>query len=216
VGIYINCIGHRCYSIYRVKSQEIVDYIQHWILFSPVEKSISYNKLLTHAVEDLLPKNVLLDVMSLQELPEFDQEADISDRLNIPEPVIKFRNKLALADSFIIISPEYNYCCSRGLKNALDWISCGKDSPIEEKPIALLGTYPVVWGTVRMHQAFTPLFELLETAPVKIPTALKLIVKEKFDRQGKLVDEKTICLIKKKLNKLLVITNNCKKKEAIS
>jgi len=191
-----------------------VDCKQQWTLLSQGGKSISYNKLVVHAVEELLPQNVKLDILSIQELPVFDPDDGITTHMKIPEPVIQFKNKLALADSIILISPEYNYCCSGGLKNAMDWIKCGKDSPLVEKPIALIGTYPGVWGTVRMHEAFTPLFEMLEIATVKEPTALKHIVDEKFDRQGKLVDQKSICLIKKKLNTLLDFTNNCKKKES--
>jgi NAD(P)H-dependent FMN reductase len=51
------------------------------------------------------------------------------------EPAKKWLAKLAEADGFILVTPEYNRSTSGVLKNALDYI----DFQMEKKPVALVG-----------------------------------------------------------------------------
>ncbi|MEO8793943.1 MAG: NAD(P)H-dependent oxidoreductase, partial [Daejeonella sp.] len=102
----------------------------------------------------------------------------------------------------VIVSPEYNYSIPGGLKNAIDWASRGEDSPIRNKPLALMGATPGMWGTVRMQTAFLPVIETMAMKSVQKPEILLAQANKKFDENGNLTDEKAKELISKKLQGL--------------
>ncbi len=65
-----------------------------------------------------------------------------------------------------------------------------------------MGATPGMWGTVRMQMAFQPVFIFLDMKPVFKPEVLIAQAANKFNEQGQLTDEKTIELVKKKLQAL--------------
>ncbi|MBL0356878.1 MAG: NAD(P)H-dependent oxidoreductase [Chitinophagaceae bacterium] len=158
----------------------------------------SYNTILLNAVKELLPAEVTLELLSIDGLPLYNGDFDIPDVTQRPAAVVDFRNGLEHADGLIIVSPEYNYSIPGGLKNAIDWASRGTDSPIIQKPVALMGVTPGLWGTVRMQLAFQPVFQALGMQQTK-PEILVSQAKAKFDTEGKLTDEDTRKLIIKQL-----------------
>lgn len=175
---------------------------QHWTGISGSLRKDSFNTWLLNAVTDLLPGGVTMEVLSIADLPLYNADDDLPLTEKRPEVVEQFRSGLAKADGIVIVSPEYNYSIPGGLKNAIDWASRGTDSPLLRKPVALLGATPGMWGTVRMQQAFQPLFLFLEMIPVYKPEVLIAQAKSKFDAKGKLVDEKSVEIVKKKLENL--------------
>lgn len=158
----------------------------------------SYNTMLLNALMDLLPENVLLEILSFSNLPVYNGDLDIPDVDKRPDAVNTFRAELEKADGLVIVSPEYNYSIPGGLKNAIDWASRGKDSPLLNKTVALMGVTTGMWGTVRMQLAFQPVFLTLGMKQIK-PEILIAQAKNKFDAAGKLIDEPTATLIKKQL-----------------
>ena len=78
-----------------------------------------------------------------------------------------------------------------------------------------MGATPGMWGTVRMQQAFHPLFQFLNMQPVYQPEVLIAQAKEKFDAQGKLKDEKAKTIIQKKLENLKQLTEKCIEKVGV-
>jgi chromate reductase, NAD(P)H dehydrogenase (quinone) len=185
----------------------------HWAGMSGSLRKESFNTWLLHAVQELLPEGVTMDIISIAEIPLYNADLDLPSENERPGNVMAFRQALAKADGVVIVSPEYNYSIPGGLKNAIDWASRGEDSPLLKKPVALLGATPGMWGTVRMQQAFHPLFQYLNMRPVYQPEVLIAQAKEKFDEKGKLKDEKAKEIIKKKLNNLKQLTEKCKKEE---
>jgi chromate reductase, NAD(P)H dehydrogenase (quinone) len=119
--------------------------------------------------------------------------------------VQQFREVLATADGFVFVSPEYNYSIPGGLKNAIDWASRGEDSPLLNKPVAVMGATPGMWGTVRMQTAFLPVFTFLNMKPVLKPEVLVAQASKKFDAKGKLIDDKAKDLVGQKLEALRVL-----------
>ncbi len=158
----------------------------------------SYNTMLLHAVKELLPENVSMEIVSIAELPLYNGDYDPPIAQERPAMVTAFREALAKAAGLVIVSPEYNYSIPGGLKNAIDWASRGEDSPLLKKPVALMGATPGLWGTVRMQLAIQPVFLTLGMRQVK-PEILVSQAKAKFDESGKLIDEGARGLIIKQM-----------------
>ena len=162
----------------------------------------SFNTSLLHAAKELLPEGVSLEIISIADIPLYNSDLDIPAASERPESVTVFREALAKADGIVIASPEYNYSIPGLLKNAIDWASRGKDSPILGKAVALMGATPGLWGTVRMQQAFLPVFQYLDMKPAQKPEILVAQANQKFDENGKLTDETTRKLLSQKMQTL--------------
>jgi chromate reductase len=180
--------------------------MHHHIQLVGISGSLRQRSLNTHlinAVNDCLPEGVSLEIISIADIPLYNADLDIPAVSQRPEPVNRFRDALAKAEGIVIASPEYNYSIPGGLKNAIDWASRGADSPLLGKPVALMGASPGLMGTVRMQLAFLPVFQFLDMKPVHKPEVLVSQATQKFDENGKLVDEKTLELIKRKIQGLI-------------
>ena len=162
----------------------------------------SLNTSLLNAVKELLPEGVSMEIATIAGIPLYNADQDLPAVDERPEAVSRFRDALAKADGIVIVSPEYNYSIPGGLKNAIDWASRGKDSPIVGKAVALMGATPGLWGTVRMQQAFLPVFQYLDMKPANKPEILVAQANKKFDDNGKLTDETTRGLVRQKLETL--------------
>lgn len=163
----------------------------------------SYNALLLKVAGSLLPEGIEFEIVPFDDIPVYNADDDLPAVETRPDSVTKFRTALTSADAFIIASPEYNYSIPGGLKNAIDWASRGKDSPLMHKPVALMGATQGMWGTVRMQTAFLPVFTFLNMNPVLQPEVLVAQAQNKFDEDGNLTDEMAIGIIKKKIENLI-------------
>jgi chromate reductase, NAD(P)H dehydrogenase (quinone) len=174
----------------------------HLIGMSGSLRKNSFNTFLLHAVQELLPENVTMGIVSIAAQPLYNADLDLPLATERPAVIQQFRKVLAAADGLVIVSPEYNYSIPGGLKNAIDWASRGEDSPLLNKPVAVMGATPGMWGTVRMQTAFLPVFTFLNMKPVLKPEILIAQATKKFDAQGKLTDDKAKDLIRRKLQVL--------------
>lgn len=149
----------------------------------------SHNTALLIAAQSLLPPDVSMDLVDIGLLPLYNADLE-SDG---PLPVVEaFRERLAKADAIVIASPEYNYSVPGVLKNALDWASRGKESPLQRKPVAIMGASPGPMGTVRMQMHLRQIFLFNDMRPVNKPEVFVNSAKTKFNEQNILTDEKTI------------------------
>ena len=162
----------------------------------------SYNTMLLKAASQLLPTDVSMEIVSIDNIPLYNADLDLPAAKERPESVDHFRKMLTDADGILISSPEYNYSIPGGLKNAIDWASRGEDSPLLHKPIAVIGATPNLWGTVRMQIAFHAVFLFLDMKPVYKPEVLVAQAEKKFDKDGNLIDETTKKLVRQKLEAL--------------
>ena len=186
----------------------------HFVGISGSLRKGSFNTLLLHTANALLPQDVTMEIASIADIPLYNADLDLPASKERPQPVAAFRNILAKADGLVIVSPEYNYSIPGGLKNAIDWASRGEDSPLLRKPTAVMGATPGLWGTVRMQSAFHAVFQFLDMKAVLKPEVLIAQANTKFDSNGKLTDEKAADLIKRKLQALkeLILTLHPDKK----
>jgi len=162
----------------------------------------SYNTMLLKAALQLLPPNVSMEIISIEDIPLYNADLDLPAAKQRPKTVEHFRKMLTDADGILISSPEYNYSIPGGLKNAIDWASRGEDSPLLRKPIAVIGATTGLWGTTRMQLAFHNVFLYLDMKPVYKPEVLVAQAEKKFDKNGNLIDEMAKKLLKQKLESL--------------
>ena len=162
----------------------------------------SYNTMLLKAALQLLPTDVSMEIISIEDIPLYNADLDLPSSKQRPRPVEHFRKMLTDADGILISSPEYNYSIPGGLKNAIDWASRGEDSPLLRKPVAVIGATTGLWGTTRMQLAFHNVFLFLDMKPVYKPEVLVAQAEKKFDKNGNLIDELTKKILKQKLEAL--------------
>jgi chromate reductase len=174
----------------------------HFVGISGSLRKGSYNTGLLNTAFELLPEGVSMEIADISDIILYNGDLDLPEVNERPAPVIRFRDILARADGLVIASPEYNYSIPGGLKNAIDWASRGEDSPLLNKPVAVMGATPGMWGTVRMQTAFNQVFQFLNMKPVFKPEVLIAQAKNKFDSNAKLTDEKSRELVKRKLQAL--------------
>ena len=162
----------------------------------------SFNTMLLKAASQVLPFNVSMEIISIEDIPLYNADLDLPSAKQRPQPVEHFRKMLTDADGILISSPEYNYSIPGGLKNAIDWASRGEDSPLLRKPVAVIGATTGLWGTTRMQLAFHNVFLFLDMKPVYKPEVMVAQTEKKFDKTGNLIDEISKKLLKQKLEAL--------------
>lgn len=162
----------------------------------------SYNTSLLHIAKELLPEGVTMDIFPIGDLPLYNADLDIPAAKERPSSVQAFRDLLTKSSGLVIASPEYNYGIPGVLKNAIDWASRGTDSPLLQKPVAIMGATIGMWGTVRMQLDFLNIFLYLNMKPVYKPEVLIAQAQHKFDEQGNLKDDAAKDLIRQKLQAL--------------
>jgi chromate reductase, NAD(P)H dehydrogenase (quinone) len=156
----------------------------------------SYNKALLRAAADLLPKDLDLDIFDIDGIPGFNQDIEAE----MPVKVKEFKSKIRDADGILIATPEYNYSVPGVLKNAIDWASRPYgDNAFDGKPVAIMSASIGMFGGARAQYHLRQMFVFLNMHPVNGPEVMVTFAQDKFDADGKLVDENT----KKYLSQLL-------------
>lgn len=87
-------------------------------IFAGSLRKESFSKKIAHAVVDMAPEGYYFKIISLDDLPIYNQDFDDDD--NTPESYAKFRKEVEDLDGVIFITPEYNRSIPGVLKNALD------------------------------------------------------------------------------------------------
>ena len=156
----------------------------------------SYNKALLRSAAELVPDDMQLEISDLEGIPPFNQDTE----QNMPNKVREFKTKIREADGILIATPEYNFSVPGVLKNAIDWASRPYgDNPFDGKPVAIMSASPGMLGgaNAQFHLRQTCVF--LNMYPINKPLVIVTFAQDKFDADGKLVDDNT----KKFLRQLL-------------
>lgn len=168
----------------------------------------SYNKALLNAAVELAPKNIKLEVFSLEEIPPFNQ--DLETRL--PEKIRRFKAKIRAADAVLIATPEYNYSVSGVLKNSIDWASRPYgDNAFEGKPVAVMSASIGMLGGARAQYHLRQMFVFLGMHPLNRPEVIVPFAGEKIDEKGRVTDEKTREKIRELVESLAAWTRKLQK-----
>ncbi len=173
----------------------------HVLGFAGSLRQGSYNRAVLRAAGELAPGGMSLEVFDLSPIPLYN--ADI-EAAGVPEPVRQFKERMAAADALLIVTPEYLYSVSGVLKNALDWASRpSKDSPLNRKPAAITGAGGL-FGTVRAQGHLRQILLHNGVLVLAKPEVYITRCREKFDVDGRLVDESDRAAIRALLEALVV------------
>ena len=152
-------------------------------------RQASYNRGLLKAAQEVVPKDVKIELTDLAAIPLFN--ADVEAKGD-PEPVREFKERIRAADALLIATPEYNYNIPGVLKNAIDWASRPPaDSVLRQKPIALMGASPGRFGTTRAQLALRQVFVFTDSLVLIKPELMVSGAAQLFDTEGNLWDEET-------------------------
>jgi chromate reductase len=109
----------------------------HLVGISGSLRTGSHNTALLRAAFTGLPDGVTGRIVPLSEIPVLNE--DRKEHPDVVGPVRELRDAVAAADGVVFASPEYNWSVTGALKNAIDWLSIGPDSPLNAKPAAIVG-----------------------------------------------------------------------------
>ena len=130
----------------------------------------------------------VLDLRDWQ-LPMFGEHmgsiGDPSDPSYSAEIVRRWNRKIAEADAYLVITPEYNHSIPGELKNALD--SVFVSFATRNKPMAMVGYSAGVGGGIRAIEHLVQVAVELETAPVRSTVVLPFVDRA-FTAEGKPAD----------------------------
>ncbi|MBN1313436.1 MAG: NAD(P)H-dependent oxidoreductase [Anaerolineae bacterium] len=148
----------------------------------------SYNMALLRTAAEIVPEGMTLEIFDLSPIPLYNE--DVRGQ-GYPEAVQMFRDSITSADALLISTPEYNGSISGVLKNALDWASRAPGPPLKEKPVAIMGASTGSSGAVRAQMHLRQVCAYMNMFPVNKPEVLVAQAQEKFDAEGRLIDETT-------------------------
>jgi chromate reductase len=168
----------------------------------------SYNKAILRAAVELAPKDAIIEIFDLEEIPPFNQDLETQ----MPEKVKEFKAKIRAADAILIATPEYNYSIPGVLKNAIDWASRPyADNSFEGKPVAVMSASTGMLGGARAQYHLRQTFVFLNMYPVNRPEVIVTFAPQKIDENGRVTDETTRKFIVELLESLVAWTRRLRK-----
>ena len=149
----------------------------------------SYNRALLRAAIELAPPGLHIETRELDAVPLYNGDVEAA---GAPQSVEDLRGAVRLADALLIATPEYNHGVPGVLKNAIDWLSRPpRGSALNGKVAAIMGTSPGMTGTARSQSQLRQAFVFTNTYALLQPEVLVARAHEKFDADGRLVDQAT-------------------------
>src|SRR5438270_10188877 len=149
----------------------------------------SYNRALLRAAIELAPPELHIETHELDALPLYNGDVEAA---GVPQSVEQLRAAIRRADALLIATPEYNHGVPGVLKNAIDWLSRPpRGSALNGKVAAIMGTSPGMTGTARSQSQLRQAFVFTNTYALLQPEVLVARAHEKFDGDGRLVDQAT-------------------------
>ena len=184
-----------------IVSDVAISYTVHVFAVAGSLRKDSFNKKLLRAAMAFVPPGMMIHQFDgLADIPPYNADRDVDPR---PEPVRALKQMLAACDGLLIVTPEYNYGIPGVLKNAIDWASRpAATSPLLGKVALLMGAATGLVGTARAQQQLRQNFVFTRTTVLPPPEILLGNAAEKFDNEGRLIDELAKQLIAERLKAL--------------
>jgi chromate reductase len=149
----------------------------------------SLNRGLLRAAAELAPDEVSIDVFDLAPVPLYNGDVEAAGD---PESVAALKAAIRAADGVLFVTPEYNHGVPGVMKNALDWASRPPASAaLNGKPVGIIGASPGQTGSARGQSQLRQAFEFTNSYCMPQPEILVFRAHEKFDGDGRLIDEQT-------------------------
>lgn len=160
----------------------------------------SYNKILLQFIANHFSNLADIEILSIDDIPMFDQDNDQTE-----SGAIQYLNrKISGADGVIIATPEHNHTITAALKSVIEWLSF-KVHPFSNKPVMIVGASYYEQGSSRAQLNLRQILEAPGVNAIVFPGNEFLLanVKEAFDANGRLKDEKTTAFLQTTLQKFL-------------
>src|SRR3954452_22102370 len=149
----------------------------------------SYNRALLRAAIELAPPELHIEAHELDALPLYNGDVEGA---GVPESVEELRAAIRQADALLTSTTEYNHGVPGVLKNAIDWLSRPpRGSALNGKVAAIMGASPGMTGTARSQSQLRQAFVFTNTYALLQPEVLVGRAHEKFDGDGRLIDQAT-------------------------
>ena len=153
-------------------------------------RKASFNSALLRAAVDVTPEGATLEVVSIQGIPLYD--SDVESSVGIPAVVSDLKDRIAVCDGLLLVTPEYNNSIPGVFKNAIDWLTRPASDiarVFNNRPVGLIGATPGRGGTILAQAAWLPVLRTLGTRPWFGGRVTVSGAKRVFDESGQLVDE---------------------------
>lgn len=172
----------------------------HVFAFAGSLRDGSYNRALLRAAQEEAPAGMTIEIFDLTGVPLYNADLEAEGD---PEQVAALKDGIRDADAVLIATPEYNHGVPAVSKNAVDWASRPpRNSPLDEKPVGIIGASPGMGGSARGQSQLRQAFEFTNSYCMPQPEILVARAHEKFDDDGRLTDEKTRTYLGKYLTAL--------------
>jgi chromate reductase len=149
----------------------------------------SLNRALLRAARELAPDDMTVAIFDLADVPLYNGDIEAAGD---PGPVANLKQAIREADGVLFVTPEYNHGVPAVMKNAVDWASRPpRDAVLQRKPVGIIGASPGITGTARGQTQLRQAFEFTNSRCMSQPELLVFKAHEKFDGEGRLVDEPT-------------------------
>lgn len=149
----------------------------------------SFNRFLLRAAAEQAPDGMEIVVFDLSDVPLFNQDVEAEGD---PGPVEQLKRAIAHSDGVLLVTPEYNHGVPGVMKNAIDWASRPPSgAALARKPVGIIGASPGITGSARGQSQLRQAFEFTNSYCMPQPELLVFRAHEKFDAEGKLIDEAT-------------------------
>ena len=139
-------------------------------------------------------------------LPIYDGDVEAQ---GLPESVLRLKAAVEAADVLLIASPEYNHSITGALKNAIDWLSRGKNS-LDGKVAAVFGASSGLFGTARGQIHVRQILAVLNVLVIPQPLIYIRQAGEAFQPDGSLKDPKTAELLQRLVERALKVAGQLK------
>ena len=149
----------------------------------------SYNRALLRAAVEAAPEGMRIETFDLAAVPLYNYDVEAAGD---PDGVAAFKQAIRAADGVLMVTPEYNHGVPGVMKNAIDWASRPpKGAALDRKPVGVIGASPGITGSARGQSQLRQAFEFTNSYAMPQPELLVFRASEKFDAEGRLVDEST-------------------------
>ncbi len=148
----------------------------------------SLNRKMAHALAQVAPEALRLEIVEIRELSLYDQDLDP----NPPAPWVAFKERIQRADAVLFVTPEYNRSVPGVLKNAVDIASrpYGK-SAWSGKPGAVISVSPGAIGGFGANHHLRQSLVFLDVPVLQQPEAYIGSAEGLFDEKGELANDRT-------------------------
>ena len=150
----------------------------------------SFNSSLLRAALSFVPEGATLETASIRDIPLYDGDVEAQ---GIPAVVSELKDRIAMCNGLLIVSPEYNNSVPGVLKNAIDWLTRPASDiarVFHGRAVAVMGVSAGPYGTQLAQNAWLPVLRTLRTRPWFEGRLMVARASSVFDEQGELIDEK--------------------------